>query len=260
MGRAQDDLRTRLQDAASRRGAVAFGIASVDEADGLPPVKIGYTINRYSKTIRSTMPEAKSVIVVGVPSIDDADELAIERRPGRWSYPGYFSLMLAERDLIKLLRDEGYRADYPSELASYKRLAILAGIGGYGKNSMLISPRHGPWLRLGAVVTDAELPLDAPFIRDLCGRCRRCVDACPTRALTPYIVDSNRCLVGASIRTVVPRNLKPLLSANEPQLTPRTHIMCTKCQQVCQYTTLERRKSSYSRRKAGRPRRRTKGR
>lgn len=260
MGRTHDDLRTRLQDAASRRGAVAFGIASVDEADALPPVKIGYTINRYSKTIRSTMPEARSVIVVGVPSIDDADELAVERRPGRWSYPGYFPLMLAERDLIKLLRSEGYRADYPSELASYKRLAILAGIGAYGKNSLVISPRYGPWLRLGAVATDAELPLDEPFSRDLCGRCRRCVDACPAKALTPYVVDSDRCLVGASIRTVVPRSLKPLLPANEPQLTPRTHIMCTKCQQACRYTTLERRRSSYSGPKPSRPRRRTRGR
>ena len=249
-----------MREAAAQWGAVAFGIASVDEADALPPVKIGYTVNRYSKTIRSTMPEARSVIIVGAPSIDDADELAVERRPGIWSYPGYFRLNLAERDLIRLLRGEGYRANCLSELASYKRLAILAGIGAYGKNSLVISPRHGPWLRLGAVATDAELPLDEPFARDLCGRCRRCVDACPAKALTAYVVDSNRCLVGASIRKVVPKRLKPLLSANEPQLTTRTHIMCTKCQQACRYTTLERRKSSYSGRKASRPRRRTKGR
>ena len=249
------DLRARLQAAAARWGAVAFGIASVDEADALPPVKIGHTVNRYSKTIRSTMPEARSVIIIGAPSIDDADELAVERRPGIWSYPGYFRLNLAERDLIKLLRGEGYRANCLSELASYKRLAILAGIGAYGKSSLVISPRHGPWLRLGAVATDAELPLDEPFTRDLCEKCRRCVDACPAKALTPYVVDSNRCLVGASIRTVVPESLKPLLPANEPQLTPKTHIMCTKCQQACRYTTADRRRSAYSGLKAS-PRRR----
>ena len=236
-------LRARLEDICDRRGGVAFGIASVDEADTLPRVKIGYTYNRYTKPLRSGMPEARSVIVFGVPSIDDSDELAVQRSPGNWSYPGYFPLNLIARDIIRDLRGFGYQAAYPSELCSHKRLAILAGIGAYGKNSLVISPRHGPWLRFGIVVTDAELPVDKPFTKDLCGRCRRCVSACPAAALKPFQVDPDRCMVGASTRSKVPSSMVGLIRQNEPRLTPKSHVMCTRCQIVCPYTSPQRRRN-----------------
>lgn len=236
-------LRARLEDICDRRGGVAFGIASVDEADALPRVKIGYTYNKFTKPIRESMPQAKSIVVFGVPSLDDADEIAIERGPGKWSYPGYIPLNLIARDIILELRGFGYRAAYPSELSSHKRLAILAGIGAYGKNSLVISPKHGPWLRFGMVVTDAQLPIDKPFTKDLCGRCRRCVGACPAGALKPFQVDADRCIVGASIRTKVPPSMLPLIRQNEPRITPRSHVMCTKCQIVCPYTSPQRRRN-----------------
>jgi len=251
-------LRSRLEDICDRRGGVAFGIASVDQADALPRVKIGYTYNRYTKPLRSGMPEARSVIIYGVPSVDDSDELAVERSPDKWTYPGYFPLNMIARDIIRELRGFGYKAAYPSELASHKRLAILAGIGAYGKNSLVISPRHGPWLRFGVVVTDAELPVDKPFTKDLCGRCRRCVSACPAGALKPYEVDADRCIVGASIRTKVPPSMMDLIRENEPRLTPKTHVMCTKCQLVCPYTSSQRRRNVVHAPVAARPKSRGK--
>jgi len=246
MAQEREDLRSRLKELAKRKGAVAFGIASVEEFDNLPPIKVEWPVTRYTKELRSSLPEARSAIVFGVESTDDADELEIIRSDGSFEYPGYLPLSIIMRDLIQLLRREGYKASFPSVLASHKRLAILAGIGNYGKSSLIISPRHGPWLRLGAVLTDAPLVPDKPFKKDLCGRCERCVNACPVGALEPYVVNPEKCLVAASERPKPPPKVKKLLDKYSIALTPQTRVMCTMCQQVCRYTSAERRKNLIS--------------
>lgn len=236
-------LRDDLAKIARKRQAAGFGIASVDDADALERVKIGWVVNRYTTKIRPSFPEAKSVVLYACKSLDDADELAVNRGRGRWTYPGYDPLVLMVRDAISLLRRNGFKASLLPDYVNLKRIAVLAGIGAFGKNSLIISPRHGPWLRFHALATDAELPLDKPFTRDLCGRCTRCVRACPVGALKPYVVDSERCLVGANLREPVPAELKRYLPKYEPQITPRTHVMCTVCQLACPYTPPERRRN-----------------
>ena len=68
------------------------------------------------------------------------------------------------------------------------------GVGFYGKNTMMITREHGSWVVLGTLVTDAEIEATPPLDLD-CGRCRLCIDACPTGALDePGVLDANRCL------------------------------------------------------------------
>ena len=72
--------------------------------------------------------------------------------------------------------------------------AARAGVGFYGKNTLLITRRHGSWVVLGTVVTTAEIERSAPLDLD-CGACTRCIDACPTGALDdPGVPDSTKCL------------------------------------------------------------------
>jgi epoxyqueuosine reductase len=72
--------------------------------------------------------------------------------------------------------------------------AVRAGIGFYGKNTMLITRRHGSWVVLGTLVTDVEIEQSAQLDLD-CGECRLCIDACPTDALAEAgTLDATRCL------------------------------------------------------------------
>jgi epoxyqueuosine reductase len=65
----------------------------------------------------------------------------------------------------------------------HKTAATRAGLGWVGRNCQLITHRFGPWIRLGTVFTDIELPCGPPVEQSFCGRCTRCVEACPAKGL-----------------------------------------------------------------------------
>ena len=104
--------------------------------------------------------------------------------------------------------------------------AARAGVGFYGKNTVLITRRFGSWVVLGTLVTDAEIEPSAPLALD-CGSCTRCIDACPTGALDdPGVLDSTRCL---SYWTQAPGSIpEPYRAALEDQV-----YGCDICQDVC---------------------------
>ncbi len=104
--------------------------------------------------------------------------------------------------------------------------ARRAGVGFYGKNTMLITRDHGSWVVLGTLVTDVEIEATPPLDLD-CGRCRLCIDACPTGALDePGVLDANRCL---SYWTQAP---EPVPEEYREELGASVYG-CDICQDVC---------------------------
>lgn len=74
-----------------------------------------------------------------------------------------------------------------------KAWAKMSGIGWIGKNANLIIPKQGSFYFIAELIIDLPAEPDGP-IRDFCGTCTRCIDACPTEAITPYVVDGSKCI------------------------------------------------------------------
>ena len=224
-----------------------FGVADAEAVESLPRVRVGWTIDTVERKPREILPSTRSVIVFGVESTDDVHEVEVYVDDETYEYPGYLPLTLIRNAMIAHLKDQGFEAVYPYEdksFASFKAIARLAGIGAFGKNSLIISPEHGPWLRIGVIYTDAHIDSDEPFEKDMCGDCQLCLDACPMDAIKPYVVDDKKCLVGLSREDRQREDIRPTTDVYEPQLTRRSHVMCTACQTVCPYTSDERRERS----------------
>jgi epoxyqueuosine reductase len=112
--------------------------------------------------------------------------------------------------------------------------ARYAGLGWTGKNTCLIDQQQGSWLFLGVILTSLELPGSAQpsMSADRCGSCTRCIDACPTQALTPYKMDASRCIAYLTIekRGVIPHGD----SADDLRDGIGRHVFgCDICQDVC---------------------------
>ena len=117
--------------------------------------------------------------------------------------------------------------------------AARAGLGFRGKNAMLISKTHGNWLFLAAILTRLEIVPDEALRQKqrpdgdepaglLCGKCTRCLDACPTAAFpAPGVVDARRCISYQTIENkgVIPRELRPGIGARI--------YGCDVCLEVC---------------------------
>jgi len=155
---------------------------------------------------------------------------------------GYIARYALGRDCHKLMRARlqkladrieteigpfGYRAFADSAPVLEKALARNAGLGWIGKHTLLLDRDAGSWFFLGELYTDLPLPVDAPSTEH-CGTCTRCIEICPTQAITgPRQLDARRCIAYLTIelKEAIPEDLRPLIG--------NRIFGCDDCQLVC---------------------------
>jgi epoxyqueuosine reductase len=173
--------------------------------------------------LRTLWPQARSAIMLAMSYAPAGDPLAARNDASR----GVISVYAQGKDYHDILKAKlkTLAASFAQKSGAQvkvfvdtapvmeKPLAAAAGIGWQGKHTNLVSRTHGSWLFLGAILTDAELPEDAPET-DHCGSCRRCLNACPTDAFpVPYVLDARRCLAYLTIEHkghIAPEFRKPM--------------------------------------------------
>jgi epoxyqueuosine reductase len=226
-------LVAELRDRATALGFGAFGIASADARPDLPQ-KLAETLKRgwhgdmdwmaeterRRRAPRGLWPEAQSIVMVGMNYGPAGDPMPLlkQREAGNISvyarHRDYHDIIKGKlKELAGLLaRRTGAEVKVFVDTAPLmeKPLAEAAGIGWQGKHTVLVSRQYGSWLFLGAVLTTADLPADAPR-EESCGTCTRCLDICPTRAFpAPFQLDARKCLAYLSVelKTQIPRQYR----------------------------------------------------
>ena len=141
--------------------------------------------------------EAKSIIVLALNYYQPDPER--NYRIAKYSLgDDYHNFMLRRlKRLCRILREEygGQQRPYvDTGPLLEKPIAEAAGLGWQGKSTILIEPKRGTWSFLANIVTTLELPVGEPQ-KDRCGSCTRCIDVCPTQAITaPYQLDASKCI------------------------------------------------------------------
>ena len=154
--------------------------------------------------VTKLLPGCRSVISVAmnyhVPLEKSADEQAPAAKIARYALGNdYHELvkpkLYAIADMVReLVPGSQTKCGVDTAPIMEKELAARAGIGWLAKNTNIVNPQIGSWFFLGSILTTVDLPADAPAT-DHCGSCRRCIDACPTGAITaPYQLDARKCI------------------------------------------------------------------
>lgn len=138
---------------------------------------------------------ARTVVAAALCYFAAAPEPGPDRgRLPRYTWRDEYALLRERLELLGQRLGGSYRVLVDHSDHVDREAAVRAGIAFYGKNTLAITPRHGSWVVLGALVTDVEIEPSAPLDLD-CGSCRLCIDACPTGALDePGVLDATRCL------------------------------------------------------------------
>ena len=249
-------LKKIIQNEARRLGFILAGVTTPDPPPHLPVFEDWLTQGRnasmsYMSDDRSRarradprliLPECKSILVLAVPysnpSLDPSPLSEGEEVRGKvaaYAWGEDYHRVLPERlqALVKFIEEQLGRTVanrwYTDTGPILEReLAQRAGLGWIGKNTCLISPKHGSYFLLAEIFLDLDLEPDPPFATDQCGTCTRCIEACPTDCILPdRTIDAGRCISYLTIE------LKDDISPALRPLVGSWIFGCDICQMVC---------------------------
>jgi epoxyqueuosine reductase len=247
-------LEDQIKAAAAALGFDLVGITSAD-----PPAHIefyrrwiaggrhgemGYLARQIERRAdpRVLVPGAKSIVVAGCNyHTTDSRPGPTQGRIARYALGDDYHDVVRRKlnalaDAVRELAPQAQARVYVDTGAVLERdLARRAGLGWIGKNTMLFNNRCGQWLLLGEILLNLPLQPDPPETRDRCGRCTRCIAACPTRAITaPYRLDARRCIsyLTIELKGSIPVELRPLIGNRV--------FGCDDCLEVCPWNRFAR--------------------
>ena len=234
-----NQLQEELKNTARAGGADLFGVADLATASEF--------IRRQGGEHIAMFPRAVSV---GVRLLDAiVDELFRHEEPSAiFTYRALYNSANARLDAITLLMAKKIQEmdfkGYPVPASqtvnsarlegaiSHKLVANLSGLGWIGKSCLLITPDHGPRVRLATILTDAPLETGAP-IANRCGDCKKCVDVCPVKAFT-----------GVPFNSSEPRDVRFRAGLCKQYSEHREQLLgeglCGLCVHVCPYGATRR--------------------
>jgi epoxyqueuosine reductase QueG len=188
------DIKKALLDRCESMDIPLVGVASVDQWK-IPPF-LPWVPKEFHP--QSIYPEAKSVIVIGLP----ISLPVLETSPSIYYRELYTTVnMLLDQYTYRLANflnydgkasifvpRDGYGSiqvlvENPIAFFSHRHAALLAGLGTFGVNNMILTPEYGPRVRFGSILSSADLHPDQIFENQLCNHCMRCVEMCPSNSI-----------------------------------------------------------------------------
>lgn len=192
--------------------------------------------------ITKLYPEAQSVVSVALnyysPQQHSADKATGKISRYAWGEKDYHTVLKKRlKQLLRQLKEQvpGLEGRLFVDTAPIqdKLWAEAAGIGWQGKHTNIITREMGSWVFLGELLLNQELEYDIP-VKDFCGNCSACIDACPTQALEPYKIDGSKCISYLTIEMWD----KPIPEEQANKLN-NWIFGCDICQDVCPWNKFE---------------------
>ena len=205
--------------------------------------QMAYMENHFDKRLdpRLLVDGAKSIIslLLNYFPKEDIEENNDGLKISKYAYGEDYHFVIKKK-LKKLLEfinieigEVGGRVFVDSAPVMDKVWAKRSGLGWMGKNTNIINPKSGSYFFIAELILDIDLEEDGP-IKDYCGSCTRCIDACPTEAIIkPYVVDGSKCISYLTIELkdeVIPKEFSGKMD--------NWMFGCDVCQQVCPWNRL----------------------
>lgn len=196
--------------------------------------EMAYMANHFDKRLdpRKLVDGCQTVVSL-VYNYFPAEEIAVnDFKISKYAYGEDYHRVIKDKmqDLWDALKNElgefSGRMFVDSAPVLEKAWAKKSGLGWIGKNANLIIPKQGSFYFLAELLLDIKASPDGP-IKDFCGTCTRCIDACPTDAITPYVVDGSKCISYFTIE------LKDQMPASLQSDFQNWIFGCDICQDVC---------------------------
>ena len=196
-----------------------------------------YMENHFELRIDPTklVPGARSVITLLLNYFPKEEQEEIAPKIARYAYgKDYHEVIKKKLNTLLLLIKEHIgevqgRGFVDSAPVLERTWAQRSGLGWVGKNGNLINKQKGSYFFIATLITDLDLEYDDPFVKDFCGTCTRCIDACPTEAILPgKVVDGSKCISYFTIELkemLIPETMKGQFD--------NWLFGCDTCQEVC---------------------------